>query len=103
MPQIIRSDVLESKNVVSVRCVGNAVTMTALGTTLTATGTATLATTNIDTVKRHLEYPVTVAAVGAIAGYRSNVGFCTVGNKAAASAASSLKSNGGRLQRCKKS
>ena len=70
----------------NVRCVGNAVTLTSLGVALTVIGTATattLATTNIHTVKRHLEYLVTVATVGAIAGYRSNVGFCTVGNNAA--------------------
>ena len=94
VPHIMRPDgivtplqgSLASKNVVSVRCVGNAVTLTALGTALTAIGTATaatLATTNIHTVKRHLEYLVTVAAVGAMGGYRGNVGFCTVGNNAA--------------------
>jgi hypothetical protein len=54
--------------------VGNAVTLSLMGIALTATGTATtasVATTNIHTAIRRLEYAVTTAAVTAVAGFRS--------------------------------
>ncbi len=55
---------------------GNATTIHQHGLVLTATGVATaanVAATNIHTAMRRLEYAVTVAAVTAVAGYRSAV------------------------------
>jgi len=54
--------------------VGNANTLQVMGITLAATGTATaanVATTNIHTAMRRLEYAVTTAATGAVAGFRT--------------------------------
>ena len=53
---------------------GNATTVQTLGMNVSATGTATaanIATTNIHTAIRRLEYAVTVAATNAVAGIRS--------------------------------
>lgn len=53
---------------------GNSTTLSVIGIALSATGTATaanIATTNIHTVQRRLEYAVTTASATAVAGFRS--------------------------------
>jgi hypothetical protein len=93
MPHILRPDGiitavqgnLGQKNVNLARPAGGT-TLSTIGTTLTAIGTATsssIATSTLHQFKRRLDYLVTAAAVGAIAGYRGNTTFCTVGNSAA--------------------
>lgn len=55
---------------------GNSNTMQTVGIVISGTGTATaanIATTNIHTVMRRLEYAVTTAATTAVAGWRNNV------------------------------
>lgn len=55
---------------------GNSNAMQTAGIVISATGTATaanIATTNIHTVMRRLEYAVTTAATTAVAGWRNNV------------------------------
>jgi len=67
--------------------VGNAVTISLLGTgALTATGTATtanVATTNIYTYQKRVEYLVTTAATTAVAGWRYTSAQWTIGGTAA--------------------
>lgn len=61
---------------------GNSTTLSANGIALTATGTATaanVATTNLHTMLKRLEYAVTVAATTAVAGWRSSVAQFKVG------------------------
>lgn len=65
---------------------GNSTTINQMGIALTATGTATaanVATTNLHTYLRRLEYLVTAAATTAVAGFRSTAGQFTVGGNAA--------------------
>jgi hypothetical protein len=64
---------------------GNATTVHVLGLVATATGTATaanVATTNIHTAMRRLEYAVTTAAATAVAGLRSSVLQLHIGDPA---------------------
>jgi len=66
--------------------VGNSTTLHVMGVTLTATGTATaasVATTNIHTVMRRLEYAVTTASTTAVAGYRSGANVFHIGGSGA--------------------
>lgn len=66
-PHLGRARVIES------RPVANVTTLHIVGTTQTATGTATaatIATTNIHTITRRLEYAVTTASATAVAGWR---------------------------------
>ena len=61
---------------------GNGTAMGLMGIALTATGTATaanVATTNIHTAIRRLEYAVTTAAATAVAGFRSGVNQYHIG------------------------
>lgn len=64
---------------------GNATTLGVLGLAMTATGTATaanVATTNIHTWSKRLDYLVTVAATTAVAGFRSTAAQYGTGNGA---------------------
>ena len=63
--------------------VGNSTVLSTMGIALTATGTATaanVATTNIHTAMRRLEYAVTTAAATAVAGFRSGVNQYHIGD-----------------------
>lgn len=64
---------------------GNATTLGSMGLAMTATGTATaanVATTNIHTWMRRLDYLVTTAATTAVAGFRSTAAQFARGNAA---------------------
>lgn len=65
---------------------GNSTTITAVGSAaLTATGTTTaanIATTNLHTMQRRLEYLVTTAATTAVAGFRGAAAMWSIGGTA---------------------
>jgi hypothetical protein len=72
-------------NVSFVRPNGNSTTLSQIGLALSATGTATaanIATTNLHTSMRRLEYLVTTAATTAVAGWRGNASQFWRGNAA---------------------